>query len=41
MKTLRVALYARVSTKLQDATMQLEELREYARRRGDLDIVGE
>ena len=41
MKTLRVALYARVSTKLQDASMQLEELREYARRRNDLDIVGE
>lgn len=34
-------MYARVSTKLQDASMQLEELREYARRRGDLDTIGE
>ena len=41
MKTLRVALYARVSTKMQDASMQIEELREYARRRGDLEIIGE
>lgn len=41
MKTMRVALYARVSTKLQDASMQLEELREYARRRGDLEMIGE
>lgn len=36
----RVALYARVSTSDQDPTMQLDELRTYADRRG-WPIVGE
>ena len=32
--TIRAAVYARVSTRAQDADMQMRELREYAQRRG-------
>jgi DNA invertase Pin-like site-specific DNA recombinase len=41
MKPLRTVIYGRVSTKTQDPSMQLTELREYAGRRGDLEIIGE
>jgi len=33
-QTIRAAVYARVSTRAQDADMQMRELREYAQRRG-------